>query len=533
MAKIKVMYQVTCPAEEVERVAREIAVEQTVEVPEELLTTADIRERIVAKIVSIEQLNGMDDCFAVTLEFNSELASSQLPQLLNLIYGNVSIKNNICLVDLLLPDELLQHFRGPNFGSEGLHALLGVYDRPLLATALKPRGLSAQQLAAMASEFALGGGDIVKDDHNLVDASFEEFQQRVTLCRRAVEKANAQTGRACLYFPNICAPVDQLDRYLDFLVSNGISGILIAPMVLGLDVVRQVTESRQAFIVMTHPTFSGTFFHDTRHGIEPGIFLGTLFRLAGVDVSIFPNFGGRFAFTREQCASVAHHLRSPLGNLRPAMPAPAGGMKFQNISEMAAQYGPDAVFLVGGALLSHGESLRESTAVLMKSINQHFKGRLIEPQEVEALTTFISACETPVTINPEKAIIEHLPFEPNFRWKDRTPLEYKTSDELPFKDITRHELLGRFSETAAFDLRYFEIGPGGYSSREKHMHTHAIIGVRGQGVLKIGDRQYELKPFDIAHVPPRAVHQFLNESREEPFGFFCIVDHQRDRPTPP
>ncbi len=41
-----------------------------------------------------------------------------------------------------------------------------------------------------------------------------------------------------------------------------------------------------------------------------------------------------------------------------------------------------------------------------------------------------------------------------------------------------------------------------------------------------------LKPFDIAHVSPLDVHQLKNES-SEPFGFFCIVDHERDRPMKP
>ena len=38
-----------------------------------------------------------------------------------------------------------------------------------------------------------------------------------------------------------------------------------------------------------------------------------------MDISIFPNHGGRFSFTREQCLGVAARLREPLGDLpRPA-----------------------------------------------------------------------------------------------------------------------------------------------------------------------------------------------------------------------
>jgi ribulose-bisphosphate carboxylase large chain len=34
---------------------------------------------------------------------------------------------------------------------------------------------------------------------------------------------------------------------------------------------------------------------------------------------------------------------------------------------------------------------------------------------------------------------------------------------------------------------------------------------------------------DVGYVEPLKAHQLRNEGHE-PFGFFCIVDHQRDRP---
>ena len=87
-------------------------------------------------------------------------------------------------------------------------------------------------------------------------------------------------------------------------------------------------------------------------------------------------------------------------------------------------------------------------------------------------------------------------------------------------------------EQTAFDLRYFEIAPGGHSSLERHVHTHVVIGARGAGTLVSGETQIAVKPFDVAYVPPLKVHQLRNESTE-PFGFFCIVDHDRDRPVKP
>jgi ribulose-bisphosphate carboxylase large chain len=101
---------------------------------------------------------------------------------------------------------------------------------------------------------------------------------------------------------------------------------------------------------------------------------------------------------------------------------------------------------------------------------------------------------------------------------------------MDFKSVTRHELIGKSGEKTRFDLRYFEIAPGGYSSLEKHIHEHVIIGARGTGHLLCGNDSFTLQVNDIAYVPPNEAHQLRNES-DEPFGFYCIVDHERDKPV--
>ncbi len=102
---------------------------------------------------------------------------------------------------------------------------------------------------------------------------------------------------------------------------------------------------------------------------------------------------------------------------------------------------------------------------------------------------------------------------------------------MGFNAITRHQLAAAEAIGAAYDLRYFELGPGGYSSLEKHRHTHFVVAVRGTGRALVGDQLVDLRPFDALHVPPLTPHRWINESRE-PFGFLCPVDHDRDRPLP-
>lgn len=536
-------YAVTCSSFEVEKLAQEIAYEQTVEVSPELISSRAILEEIVGRIESIEPIPGMRESYSVRVAYQVHLAGGQLPQLLNLIYGNISMKSQIRLIDLQLPEEFLNNFSGPRFGIDELRRQLGVYGRPLLATALKPRGSSPQDLARMAYLFAAGGGDLVKDDHNLIDASLREFENRIALIEREVQRANAVSGRACLYLPNLILRDEELEPACEILLKHGIRGALVSPFVIGIERTRALSQKYPLFM-MAHPTMTGAYFHDRTHGIAPGVLLGTLFRLMGADAVIFPNAGGRFTFSEEDCDEICRYLRDPLGKLRTAIPTPAGGMRWDNIPTMAEQFGEETIYLIGSALISHSHDLEEGTREFIQKIEQYFQTRKTTPQ-----SAFQSACELSGSASQSvtsgdsaEQTTQRLAFQGDFNWEGRPAVRYKADDRLPFRGVSRHELIGRNGEQTSFDLRYFEIAPGGYSSLEKHQHTHTIIGVRGAGVLRFtadssiseqepGD-SLPIQPNDIAYVAPMTVHQLAN-SGSEPFGFFCVVDHERDVPQAP
>lgn len=537
---IAATYRLTCAEADVERLSHDIALEQTVEVPDELITCSTLREAVVGRVISATAIDRVASSsqlrqFDVRIDYPADLASSGLSALLNLVYGNISLKDKIRLRDLELPESILRGYRGPKFGVQGLRESLRVFDRPLLATALKPRGSAVSELARRANEFAAGGGDLVKDDHNLVDTSFDAFCNRVERCQHAVLDGSRLSGKECSYFPNLAGPAGEMERRAEFLVRLGIRGVLIAPLIVGMDTVRWLSDE-YPLAFMAHPTFAGAFFHDDTHGIEPGLLLGTFFRLAGCDATIYPNQGGRFSFSSADCRQIDTLALAPLGNLRPAWPSPAGGMTYENLEQMAVECGQDSIFLIGGALLGDSADLRASTARFLSRIEELFPTSRRDvtsnaSKNDQGNDVMISSCELPGPRLTQQ-LLEHLQFINDFRWDGREPIAYKITDDLPFRGVSRVELIGAAGEQTAFDLRYFEIVPGGHSSLEKHVHTHVVIGARGHGTLVSGGSSLSIKPFDVAYVPPLQVHQLTNSS-EEPFGFFCIVDHVRDRPQCP
>ena len=125
---------------------------------------------------------------------------------------------------------------------------------------------------------------------------------------------------------------------------------------------------------MAHPAFSGAFYADRSHGIETSLYLGTLTRLLGADITVFPNAGGRFGFTPEECREIATRTRAPLGALAPAWPAPGGGMRLDSAEALAKDFGPDAIWLVGGSLLMQPGGAEAGARAFRDAIRRAFPG---------------------------------------------------------------------------------------------------------------------------------------------------------------
>jgi ribulose-bisphosphate carboxylase large chain len=116
----------------------------------------------------------------------------------------------------------------------------------------------------------------------------------------------------------------------------------------------------------------------------------------------------------------------------------------------------------------------------------------------------------------------------NFLWRNIMTEKYKPAGK-EWAAVIRKTLIGSHGETTKFHLRYFEIGPEGYSSFEKHNHEHVVIGIRGNGICVVGKKKYRIGFLDTLYIRPGEPHQLRNVS-DEPFGFFCIVNAKRDRP---
>ncbi len=362
--RITVTYQLSGNPDEALKRADEISVEQTIEFPKDLVDDGDIRTKIIGRIEECSQVD--DETTRVNISYAWDLCADELPQLLNVIYGNISIQPGIKVINLQLPDIAKKTMPGPAFGIEGIRSAHRVYDRPFLATALKPMGLDAKSLAKMAYELALGGIDIIKDDHGLSNQHFAPFTERIKYCCEAVQNANSKTGLNCGYYPNITSPFAKFVENAFFAQEYGASGLLISPGLMGWDAVYWLRHNGVKLPVMSHPTFQGTYIVDPKIGFSHGVHYGGLMRLAGYDSSVFPYQGGRFSFTHDECREIMTGCSEPFGNYPPILPAPGGGMKLERIDEIIRFFGLDCILLIGGDLHRTG-NLTETMTMFQKA----------------------------------------------------------------------------------------------------------------------------------------------------------------------
>lgn len=351
--------------------AKDICLEQTVEFPEELLPPGMIADYVVGHIESFEPLGGQG--YQTVISYAVETTANELTQLLNVIFGNISIKPGIFVREIKLPLSLLKCFKGPRFGRKGLRQLLNIPQRPLLHTALKPLGLPSKQLAELVFKCALGGIDIIKDDHGITNQVFAPFQERVSLCADAVKRANQETGGSSIFVANITGPASQIISRATFAKAAGAGGLLLAPALTGFDIVRELAENDAIGLpIILHPAFQGPYVINPLQGISHAAWFGQIARLAGADATIYPNFGGRFSFSRVECENIVKGTTCPMGHIRSIFPSPGGGMTIERVPEMLQVYGADVIFLIGGGLFKYGPNLVENC--------RHFR-RIVEQAE--------------------------------------------------------------------------------------------------------------------------------------------------------
>jgi ribulose-bisphosphate carboxylase large chain len=334
--------------------------EQTVEVPRAVVRDPAVEREALGRVESIEP----DAAGGQLVEVSYPVATTSFDpaQLLNVVFGNSSLHADVQCVDLEPPASLLSALGGPRFGVAGLRKAIGVEDRPLTCTAIKPMGLDTRALAGLCETFARAGIDVIKDDHGLADQAFSPFEERVSACLSVVERVANETGHRAVYVPNLIGSPERVARGAEFAQSRGARAVMAAPMLIGLPAFWELCQRRASVPVLAHPSFGGAL------RIAPEALFGKLYRLFGADAVIYVSFGSRFSPGEDACRRLAHNLLRSWGGLLPALPVPGGGIAVESAEKVVAFYGREVMLLVGGNLQLDAGSLLERSRLFVEAV---------------------------------------------------------------------------------------------------------------------------------------------------------------------
>jgi ribulose-bisphosphate carboxylase large chain len=292
----------------------------------------------------------------IVISFPLHNFGPSIPNLMSAIAGNLyelQELSGLRLLDIQLPEAFAQRYPGPKFGIEGTRRLLGVYDRPILGTIVKPSiGLSIEELAAMVEKLAIAGLDFIKDDELNANPPYAPLAQKVEAVTAAIERAADATGKKLMYAFNITGDWDELRRNHDLVVGAGGNCVMVSILSVGLAGLAHLN-SYSEVPIHGHRNQWGMMTRSPHLGMEFTAYQ-KLCRLAGADHLHVNGLDGKFYESNESVTRSIKACTAPLLGGYKAMPVISSG---QWAGTAHATYGAtstvDVMHLAGGGMLAH------------------------------------------------------------------------------------------------------------------------------------------------------------------------------------
>ena len=349
-----------------------VAAESSVGTWTELTTEKPYVGRLAARVF---QLEGGTAKIAYPIEL-FELGN--MPNVLSSVAGNVfglKALRNLRLTDIELPSELVQSFKGPGYGIEGIRKLLRVPERPLVGTIIKPKlGLKTVDHAQVAYEAWAGGCDIVKDDENLSSQEFNPFEDRIVETLERRDKAESETGEKKVYMANITAETDTMLKRAEFVQDHGGEYVMVDILTCGWSALQTLRDQNFNLVIHAHRAGHAAFTKNPLHGIAMRP-IAKIARAIGVDQLHVGTVVGKMSETREEVLQNITALKMETHGLKPVMPVASGGLHPGLVTALLKTFGKDVVIQAGGGIHGHkngtragATAMRQAVAAAMKSI---------------------------------------------------------------------------------------------------------------------------------------------------------------------
>jgi ribulose-bisphosphate carboxylase large chain len=299
-----------------------------------------------------------------------------IPQYLSVIAGNLfglGALKNIRLVDVEFPDELVKAHSGPRYGIKEARNILGVHDRPLVGTIIKPKvGLDPKQTAQVAYNAAMGGLDLIKDDETLTDQQFCPLQERLARVMDMLDKAENQTGQKVFYAVNVTTGAAQIVDRAQKAVELGANMVMVDVLTSGFDALQELSANIDVPIHV-HRTMHGAITRNKKHGISM-LVISKLVRMAGGTNLHTGSYHGKMDIDSTENDRCRDALRGEWSGLKSVFPVASGGLSPLNVAPNLDGYGMDCIVQAGGGVHGHPEGTTSGARAMRQAVDAWVEG---------------------------------------------------------------------------------------------------------------------------------------------------------------
>lgn len=204
---LSVFHMVPVKGEDFLGAATEVASESSTGSNMRVGTATKFSDDLNAKVYKIDKKKNL-----VWIAFPIDIfdRGGNVQNIMTYIAGNIYGMGNLValkLLDVWFPQKMLKRHDGPSYTLTQMKKYLGIKNRPVLGTIVKPKiGLKPKEFAKVCYEFWMGGGDFVKFDEPQADQVFCPFKDVVKEIAKVMEKVKKETGRNKVMSINISSP---------------------------------------------------------------------------------------------------------------------------------------------------------------------------------------------------------------------------------------------------------------------------------------------------------------------------------------
>ncbi len=305
-----------------------------------------------------------------------------MPQVLSCIAGNImgmKAVDRIRLLDCDWPAKLTESFPGPQFGSAVRTEILDAEGRPATATVPKPKvGLRTEQHAQVGYDAWTGGVDLLKDDENLTDQSFNPFEDRLTESLAQRDRAEDETGETKSYLLNVTGTGNDMLERVDMAAEHGCEFVMVDIVTTGWGALQQVRErcGRHGIAIHAHRAMHAAFDRIPTHGVSMRV-IAQIARLCGVD-HIHTGTAGLGKLANEDTLGINNWLQGDCHGLRDVLPVASGGLHPGLLDQLIDELGTNICVQAGGGIHGHPDGTHAGAIAFRRAVEAAAAGESVE-----------------------------------------------------------------------------------------------------------------------------------------------------------